>query len=183
VNGLSLGSHRGFSLMELLVVLALLGIMATIALPRLGVVVGGDGLSASASRIVGLIGRARSRAVQTGKAQLLYIDSGNGRLWFKEEAAASKREQSPKTLVELPEAVRLRAVTVADENLAGDGPVKVWISSQGLLRPLRLELADGSGRAARLHVHPLFPKVDLIFLDPDGRPSQPPSPGSPRRHS
>lgn len=183
MNGFSLGNHRGFGLMELLVVLTLLGIMASIALPRLGVVGGGDGLSASAARIVGLIGRARSNAVQTGKAQILYIDSGNGRLWFKEDLAASKRDQSPRNMVELPEAVRLRSVTVAEESRAGDGPVKVWVSSQGLLRPLLLEVADGTGRAARLHVHPLFPKVDLIFLDPDGRPSQFQSPGSRRRQS
>ena len=180
--GRIVSNRRGFSLMELLVVVSILGIVAIIALPRLGLVGGGDGLSASATRIVGLISRVRSNAVQSGKAQILYIDSGNGRLWFKEEAA-SKYSRSPKTLVELPESVRLRSVTVAEENRVGDGPVQLWVSSQGLLRPLLLELADGSGQILRLRVHSLFPKVDLIFLDPDGRPSQSQSPGRSRRHS
>ena len=166
--------QRGFSLLEVLVVVTLLGLIGLIALPRLGEMTLVDPLSGSAARIVGLIGRVRSTAMESGKAQVLFLDSGNRRLWFEEEDSGAKRDQGPKSMVELPERVRLRAVRVAGgRQIAGDGPVRLWVSSQGLLRPFFLELSDGSGRIARLTVHPLYPKVDILILDPDGSPREP----------
>lgn len=67
-------SPRGFSLMELFLVLAILGVISAIAIPRFGGSMALHRLDAAARRIAADVRLARTRAMTTSTNQTLRID-------------------------------------------------------------------------------------------------------------
>lgn len=155
----------GFSLLELLVTCSLVAIVVVLALPVVGGITLSDPLAGSAARIAGLVDSARATALRTGTSQVLFIDSGNGRLWYEPEPSGKTMENSRGSSVQLPAGVQLRRVVVARAAPQGDGPVRLWVSRRGTVTPAVLELADRRGKVLRLTVHALFPTVDIVPAD------------------
>ena len=164
--------EKGFSLLELLVVLGLAGIIAALTLPRLGTWPLSDPLASAAARIAGLIAGVKIAALQSGKAHLLVIDLDQGRLWFEEAAAEKLRRPPARAVVVIPERLKLRQVTVAGKSTPEGGPIRVWVSPQGLLRPVVLDLAEPSGRILRVTAHSLYPRVEITARKEGGGPIQ-----------
>jgi type II secretion system protein H len=69
-------ANRAFTLVELIVVMVLLLIVASMVAPRMSSFFRGRALSAEARRMLSLINYGQSRAVATGMPVLLWIDSG-----------------------------------------------------------------------------------------------------------
>jgi prepilin-type N-terminal cleavage/methylation domain-containing protein len=69
--------HEGFTLVELIVVMVLLLIVASMVAPRMSSFFRGRALSSEARRMLSLINYAQSRAVAEGKPVLLWIDPSN----------------------------------------------------------------------------------------------------------
>jgi prepilin-type N-terminal cleavage/methylation domain-containing protein len=65
----------GFSLIELVLVLALLGLLLGIALPRLSRALDGIEVNAAASQIAAAHTRARMMAISSGRVLILTVDS------------------------------------------------------------------------------------------------------------
>ncbi|MDX1401819.1 MAG: GspH/FimT family pseudopilin [Kiloniellales bacterium] len=68
---------RGFTLVELLVVLALIGAVLSLAVPRLSAVSGGGRLETTAENLVAQLRRVRSEAITGGKAVAFQVDLEN----------------------------------------------------------------------------------------------------------
>lgn len=68
---------RGFSLLDLIVVIAILGIVARVALPRLSNTYARNRLDAAARRIVSDLALAQQRARQLSTPQNVQFDSGS----------------------------------------------------------------------------------------------------------
>ncbi len=73
--------RRGFTLIDVLVVLVLLGIMAAVTIPALGRVAAGDPLSGAADEVTGVLRQARKTAVERGKMVQVTIAPGEARYW------------------------------------------------------------------------------------------------------
>ena len=70
-------SSRGFTLVELIVVMVLLLIVASLVAPRMSSFFRGRALSAEARRMLSLVNYGRTRAIAEGVPVLLWIDAGN----------------------------------------------------------------------------------------------------------
>ena len=151
------GAEHGFTLLELVVTLAVIGLAATLVLPKLGDA-RGLALAAATRRLADTLAYARDRAILGGRPMRLVLDLDRGR-W---ELGAPARD--PATIVPdaspagrgavLPAGVRLAAVTAGGTPSATRGLAALDLEPDGDALPARIDLADGSGRRASVVVPP-----------------------------
>lgn len=84
VTELAAGSHRraGFTILELMIVMIIAGVIATIAIPRMGSVQARQSAQNARDAFVWMGTRARARAIERGTTQLLKIDPASDRAWI-----------------------------------------------------------------------------------------------------
>ncbi len=76
------GRTRGFTLLELLAVVALLGIVLFFVVPKLDNVTPGSRLKAAARKVGSTMELAQGQAIATGKEHVLAYDLSKGTLWI-----------------------------------------------------------------------------------------------------
>ena len=81
--------RRAFTLIELVLVLALLVIITSIALPRMSGFVRGRALDAEARRMLALTHAAQSRAVSEGMPMVLWVDEKGGTYGMEAETSGT----------------------------------------------------------------------------------------------
>lgn len=96
---------RGFTLLELLVVLAIMGLLLGLAAPRFHNIVPGFELQSSTRELAAALRETRSRALERGEPALLVVDLA-GRRYGLGGSTQSK---------ELPRDIVLEALTAADD--------------------------------------------------------------------
>ena len=79
--------RRGFTLIELIFVLALLVIITSIAVPRMSGFIRGRALDSESRQLMALMHAAQSRAVSEGMPMMLWIDSAGGRYGVNAETS------------------------------------------------------------------------------------------------
>ena len=151
------GADRGFTLLEVVVTLAVIALAATLVLPRLGDA-RGLALGATARRLADTLAYARDRAILGGRPMRLVLDLDRGR-W---ELGAPARD--PATVVPdvsptgrggtVPAGVRLGAVTAGGAPAARAGIATLDLEPDGDALPARIDLTDGSGRRASVIIPP-----------------------------
>lgn len=72
----------GFTLVELALVLIIMGIIASFAIPNFNNMQRARGAMNARDAFVWMAARARTRAVETGTTQLLQVDPANNRAWI-----------------------------------------------------------------------------------------------------
>jgi type II secretion system protein H len=77
----------GFTLIELIFVLALLVIITSIAVPRMSGFIRGRALDSESRQLMALMHAAQSRAVSEGMPMMLWIDSAGGRYGVNAETS------------------------------------------------------------------------------------------------
>jgi len=77
--------HRAFTLIELVLVLALLVVITSLAAPAMANFIRGRALDSEARRLFSLMHAAQSRAVSEGMPMVLWVDEKNGAYGFQEE--------------------------------------------------------------------------------------------------
>lgn len=131
----------GFTLLELLVVLALMGAAAALAVPSLREPLRGSELKRTASRLVELARTARAEALRSGVEHRLVVDA----------AARLVRGSSGRT-VAVPSGIRLRLL--GEGNAVDAGQAAIRFSPDGSASGAGLGLDDGRS-AAEIGVDPL----------------------------
>jgi general secretion pathway protein H len=162
---------RGFTLLELVVVLALIGLIATLVAPRLGVL-SGVALDTSARRLATRIRFLREEAALRGRWVRLSFDLREGSyaaavLVPSETGARFVDDSSPLfRRVSLPDDLRL---DVAGPNLSTtlDGQPAAIFSPDGFADPTVIYLDDRKGRAVSIVIEPAVttPRVLDGYVD------------------
>jgi type II secretion system protein H len=104
--------RRGFTLIELILVMALLVIIVSIAAPAMAKFIRGRALDSEARRLAALMHAGQSRAVSEGMPMMLWIDEKAGT--YGMEAETSGQNGDPKA-----------------ENLAADALLKIGVINTG----------------------------------------------------
>ena len=83
--------RRGFSLLEVIVVLSILGVVAGVTAPALRDAMRKDELTSSADEIIALIDRTRRTAVEYGAVTTLTIDATSKAYWVTSRTTLGER--------------------------------------------------------------------------------------------
>ncbi len=181
------GGQQGFSLLDLIVVCALIGVMLSLSIPSLRMAFFADPLKSSARKVIGLVNGVRELAVRHQRPYLLHIDEIEKRIWFEmdhdiddqgNKTQAKKNQllkkkaidsllsdnQDKKNLrereIRLPETVKIAGVMMAGEDSAQEQTV-IWVTKQGYMKQTSVRLEDDGGKGINIR---FFPFLDGVAI-------------------
>lgn len=161
-GGMTRGKEQGFTLLELVVVCALIGIMLSLGVPSFRNAFFTDPLKSSARRIVGLIGGVRELAVRTQQPYFVHLSREENRLWYERDGGAGQEELSKQEQLQLPEGVAIAEIRLdLGETPPSAEPVSLWITRQGYMQETRILIKDDEGKGVALHFLPFIDTVQL----------------------
>ena len=154
---------NGFTLVELVVVIVVLGIMIALVIPRLGEL-GEANLKRSARHITGMVRFLRDDAQAKKKIYRLRFDIQGGRYWAEALTVVSDKAAEFK---------RLQSVMVSEGSLSGQTTFKdvktgshpddpyILFTPDGWVEKSFIHLRDGDGKDFTLIVKPLTGDTEL----------------------
>ena len=155
-------SRRAFTLFELIIVLAILGLAAALALPRLQGGIGGRiPLRRSAGALAGAATVARDRAASLRQVWLLRLDLRRGVYSVVAQDAAPDAPQADAVVRgELPEGIRFGSVRLPGRALAASDAVYLRFQPDGWADPAVVELAGADGAVHSVVIAPPCGRVE-----------------------
>jgi len=153
--------EQGFTLIELIVVTALIGIMLALSIPSLRNTLFTDPLKTTTRKVIGLVTGVRELAVRYHQPYLLYINRLENRIWYEKETKDIKDpENDPLQKEELvfPDSVRIAGIWMANDDNSSQDQTVIWINNQGYLNETVLRIEDGDGNHLNVQFYP--------FIDP-----------------
>ncbi len=148
--------NSGFTLLELLVVMALAAMMISFAVPNIRSALYTDPLKSTARRLTGLVAEAGQDAVATHTPRLLVYDAA--KRTFRLETAAGENGDSGKASSRLavPEAVQVTDIMSVHGGTRSSGRMEIRFSSQGYVDKTLIHLRDDDGREMTLVLSPFL---------------------------
>lgn len=158
--------ERGFTLLELGLAVALIGLLVTLVLPRLGLI-GGVSLQASVRQLASHIQLLREDAALRGRWVRLSFDPPTGRYGAEvyvdtSSGARFVPEETPLfRTVTLPDAVQLD-VSGPGLTTTTDGHQAALFSPDGYTDPLVVRLGHGPQEVYSIVVEPAMPRPRIV---------------------
>ena len=155
--------EQGFTLIELIVVVVLIGVTLALTIPRFRYSFLSDHLKASTRRMAGLINNLSQEAVREHMDYLLYFDLSSNAYWTEnpgltEEGRMFAREEA----VHLPEGVTLLSVWKRGDEKRVTGEVHIRITKKGYLQPAIIHLGADDGRSFTLYLQTFAGRVEIL---------------------
>jgi len=146
----------GFSLLELLVVLAIMGLMSALVMPYLAGTLGHANLKTSAKTVAASLRYARSRAVSEQLAYVALFDSETRSLRIFSETEKAKQAKA----CHLPEGIYFEKAKSA-KGVTQSGLFRMMFYPTGASSGGEIILADDRGRQYAVRVHFITGMVEL----------------------
>jgi prepilin-type N-terminal cleavage/methylation domain-containing protein len=135
-------NNRGYTLIELSVVVLLIGLMLLIAVPRVRDTLLNDDLKAVTRRLINSARELRYESVREQTDYVLHIDLNNPAFWsYPADTTAEKLAELRKGAFHLPEGIRIVDVRQADEARRTEGEVLIRFFRRGYVEPTIVHLA------------------------------------------
>ena len=153
---------KGYTLIELMVVIVLLGLIFTIATPKIRDALFRDELKGATRQMVGLIMRLRNEAIREHKDYMLHFDLESNRFWFdspsmtEEERARIAADASP-----LTGQVDIMDVWISGEGKIMLGEVRIRINKKGYIQQSVIHLGMEDNREFTLLLSPFLRRVEV----------------------
>ena len=152
-TGRSIEEH-GFTLLELLVVSALIAIMLAVSVPAFRTSLFTDQLRQAARSVIGTINEVRQAATGSRNGCFIDVNVSENQLSYHcpEPPAEGETDQSnedkPGRVTKLPAAVRIASLWRGSEQNVTSGTVSLWINQNGRMDQVIINLTDGERELA-----------------------------------
>ncbi|MDH3327972.1 MAG: prepilin-type N-terminal cleavage/methylation domain-containing protein [Desulfobulbaceae bacterium] len=164
INDKKSSSSRGFTLLELMVVMVLISLMTAFAVPGLRSSFFSDQLKTTTRKILGLVSEASQEAVSKHAEYSLYFDlEKNSISTFQEEQKEAADEQYPQGQeLNIPDSVQLADVTSVHGGKQSQGKAVIRFSKKGYVDKTLIHLRSDDGDDMTIMLSP-FLGVTKIF--------------------
>ncbi len=152
---------RGYTLIELILVLVLLGLMFGIAVPKFRQAVLSDSLDATSLRIIGLVQDLREKAVSNQVTYVLHLDLRGKKLWaFAGNASEEEQEKARERAYQLPDDVKIEDIWSWSSGKLYD-EAKIHFSKKGYIEQSMIHLQSLDGRQLSLELSPFLGSIKV----------------------
>ena len=167
-------TDRGYTLIELSVVILLIGVTLLIAVPRVRDTLLNDDLKATTRQLVGAARELRNKAVREQLDYVLHLDLNQPGFWtYSADTTAEKRAEIRKGAIRFPEGIRIADVRHPEEVRKTEGEALIRFFREGYMEPTVVHLVKDD-RAFTLVFNPFLHAVsvyekyvDFIFNEDD----------------
>jgi general secretion pathway protein H len=160
-------NDRGYTLIELSVVVLLIGMMLLIAVPQVRDTLLNDDLKATTRKLVGAARELRNEAVREQVDYILHLDLNQPSFWtYSADTTAEKRAEIRKGAIRLPEGIRIAGVRHAEEATKTEGEASVRFFHKGYVEPSVIHLVKDD-RAFTLVFNPFLQAVSVYEKNVD----------------
>ncbi len=140
-------SNKGFTLIELSVVVFLIGLMLIIAVPKVRDTMLGGGLETVVNRMIDTTRELRSDAVRNQVDYILRLDLDNNLIWtHSADMTPEARGEMKKRAFKLPEEVKIMDIYFSEEEKITDGEATIRFSRKNYTQPAVIHLAEKDRR-------------------------------------
>ena len=154
---------RGFTLIELTMVILLFGLFVSFAIPRLQESLLTDDLKRVSRKITGTIKEVKNMAVRDQRDYYLRFDLESNRLWIDSPLMSEeKRAMSMERSYSLPEGIRIIDVWLKGSGEKTAGSTSIRFTKKGYIQPSAIHLGSRDGRNFTLLLSPFLGKVELM---------------------
>ena len=160
-GGLNPSGRSGFTLIELIVVIVLIGVFLSLGMPSLREGIYADPLKTAARKLIGIVNNVRQLALENRREYIVTIDSNERRFWYNAEGPATEEEIEREGELSFPDTIAVSEVTTEIQNNANLDQVLIWVSDKGYVDRTRLRLVDESGETLYLDFYPFITEVGI----------------------
>ena len=160
---ISLANDRAFTLVELVVVTALIAIMLMVAIPRLSGGLFSDAEGETARWIIATVRQLKEKAVTDQKTYLLNVSPDIQRLWITADDMADTDVSSARDEgYRLPRGIRIDHVAFSKDNRVSSGAIPIGFYPQGYSDKAVIRLRTGDGDRLSFFIEPFLAGAELV---------------------
>lgn len=157
----TIDGNKGYTLIELVVVLVLLGILFGLVLPQLRTSSLRDSLDSTSLRIIGLVRELREKAISDQVSYALTIDIRQGKLWYHDGNASDEEKESAEIAAKLlPPDVEIEDIWSWSRGKLYD-EATILFSRKGYIEQSMIHLQSEDGRQLSLELTPFLGSVTI----------------------
>jgi type II secretion system protein H len=163
--------ENGFTLIELIVVIVIIGLTTALTMPRFRYSLLSDPLKTSTRRLAGLINNLSQEAIHENEDVLLYFDLSGDLYWTEKSGmTAEGRLLAKEKAVKLPEEIEVIDIRKKGEDRAITGEVALRITKRGYLQPAVIHLGKEGGKVFTLSLRTFSGRVEIRegYVEPEG---------------
>jgi len=135
--------QKGYTLIEISVVIVLIGVILLLAIPRVQDTLTGDRMRSAVRNLSGTARDLKASAVREQVDHFLHLDLDQRRVWnTRDDMTAENRTLRRNQARSLPSGVRIADVALVDEGKKNQGEVIIRFFSQGYVQPAAIHLTD-----------------------------------------
>ena len=151
---------KGYTFIEITVVIILIGLMASLSVPKIRHAVLTDKLKSVSRKLIGVVSNVRNDAIREQKAFYLRFDLETNRYWADSEAMTEEERLSAKeNAVSLPEGIKVLDVWVRGKGKKQQGVVGIRFNKKGYVQESAIHLSSEDGRRFTLSLSPFLGKI------------------------
>lgn len=152
---------KGYTLIELIVVIVLLGLMFGLTVPKFRQALLSDSLDATSLRIIGLVENLRERAISDQVSYVLHFDIREKKLWaFASNASEEKQETARERAYQLSDDVKIEDIWSWSSGKLYD-EATIHFSKKGYVEQSMIHLESEDGRQLSLELTPFLGSIKI----------------------
>ena len=155
--------NRGFTLIEMIVVTALISIMLVVAIPRLEGGLFSDGSDETARWIIATVRGLKEKAVVENKTFLLNVSPDVQRLWITEAGMADTDADAAREAGHsLPRGVNIDHVAFSQTERVSSGTIPIAFFPKGYSDKAVIRIRTNDGDRLAFVIEPFLAGVNLV---------------------
>lgn len=140
-------TNKGFTLIELTVVVCLISLMLLLAVPRVRDTMLTDGLKSTVNHLTNTARELRSEAVRNQVDYILLLDLNNNLIWtYNVDMTPEAKNEMKQRVFQIPEDIKIQDVYRFGGNKVIDGEATIRFYKRGYAQPTVLHLARKDDR-------------------------------------